>query len=94
MLPSPPDSEEWPTSYKRGCVGLANAVADIADRTLLNLDYVGEWHSHPTGAGTDLSNIDKVAMTEIAKEMAKAGLLGLMLIIGDGGSYTIHLAET
>ena len=94
MLPSPPDSEEWPTSYKRGCVGLANAVADIADRTLLNLGYVGEWHSHPTGAGTDLSNIDKVAMTEIANEMAKAGLPGLMLIVGDGGSYMIHAAES
>ena len=93
MLPSPPDSEEWPTSYKRGSVGLATAVADIADRTLLNIEYVGEWHSHPAGAGTDMSGIDKIAMKEIAGEMAKAGLPGLMLIVGDGGAYTIHLAK-
>ena len=93
MLPSPPDSEEWPTSYKRGSAGLAAAVADIADRTLLNLEYVGEWHSHPTGAGTDMSDIDKIAMKEIAGEMAKAGLPRLMLIAGDDGSYTIHLVE-
>jgi ThiF family protein/JAB domain-containing protein similar to deubiquitination enzymes len=93
MLPSPPDSEEWPTSYKRGSAGLAAAVAGIADRTLLNLEYVGEWHSHPTGAGTDMSGTDKIAMREISGEMAKAGLPGLMLIAGDSGSYTIHLAE-
>lgn len=94
MLPSPPDSEEWPTSYKRGSAGLAAAVADVADRTLLNLEYVGEWHSHPTDAGTDMSDTDKIAMKEIAGEMAKAGLPGSMLIAGDGGSYTIHLAES
>jgi hypothetical protein len=93
MLPSPPDSEEWPTSYKRGSAGLAAAVADIADRTLLNLEYVGEWHSHPTGAGTDMSDTDKIAMKEIAGEMAKAGLPGLMLIAANSGSYTIHLAD-
>jgi hypothetical protein len=92
-LPSPPDSEEWPTSYKRGCVGLATAVADIAHRTLLNLEYIGEWHSHPAGAGTNRSNTDDVAMAEIAGEMQKAGLPGLMLIVGDGGSYTFHLVE-
>jgi hypothetical protein len=93
MLPSPPDSEEWPTSYKRGSAGLVVAIAGIANRTLLNLEYVGEWHSHPTGAGTDMSDTDKIAMKEIAGEMAKAGLPALMLIAGDSGSYTIHVAE-
>jgi hypothetical protein len=94
MLPSPPDSEEWPTSYKRGSAGLATVAADIADRTLLNLEYIGEWHSHPASAGTGMSDIDKIAMEEISGEMGKAGLPGLMLIAGDRGSYTIHLAET
>jgi Prokaryotic E2 family A/Prokaryotic homologs of the JAB domain/ThiF family len=94
MLPSPPDSEEWPTSYKRGCTGLRAALAEVEERTLLNLEYVGEWHSHPEGAATDMSDIDKVAMTEIAGEMAKAGLPGLMWIASDSGSYAIHLAES
>jgi hypothetical protein len=40
-----------------------------------------------------MSDTDKIAMKEIAGEMAKAGLPGLMLIAGDGGSYTIHLTE-
>ena len=94
MLPSPPDSEEWPTSYKRGSAGLATAVAEIADRTLLNLEYVGEWHSHPAGSGTGMSGTDKIAMKEIAGEMAKAGLPGLMLIAADTGSYAIHLSKS
>jgi hypothetical protein len=67
-------------------------AAAVAERTLLNLKYVGEWHSH-LSAQTDMSDVDKIAMKEISGEMAKEGLPGLMLIIGDGGSYTIHLAE-
>jgi Prokaryotic homologs of the JAB domain len=93
MLPSPPDSDEWPSSYKRGCAGLASAVANIANRTLLNLDYIGEWHSHPAGVTTDLSGIDKQAMKEISSEMEKTGLPSLMLIVGGNGSYTFHLAQ-
>jgi E2/UBC family protein A/ThiF family protein/JAB domain-containing protein similar to deubiquitination enzymes len=93
MLPSPPDSDEWPTSYKRGCAGLASSVTKIADRTLLNLDYIGEWHSHPAGVTTDLSEIDKQAMAEIISEMEKTGLPGLMLIVGDNGSYAFHLGQ-
>jgi E2/UBC family protein A/ThiF family protein/JAB domain-containing protein similar to deubiquitination enzymes len=93
MLPSPPDSEEWPTSYKRGCLGLCTAIAEVSDRTLMNLEYVGEWHSHPVGGGTGMSQKDRTAMAEISGEMAKVGLPGLMLIVGDYGSYTPHLAE-
>jgi hypothetical protein len=93
MLSSPPDSEEWPTSYKRGCIGLAQAVREIQDRTLMNLEYIGEWHSHPEGSGTGMSKIDDVAMKEIKGEMSKAGLPGLILIIESSGSYTPHLSE-
>jgi hypothetical protein len=93
MLPSPPDSEEWPTSYKRGCVGLAQAVREIEDKTLLNLEYIGEWHSHPEGCGTRMSKIDAVAMKEIRCEMAKAGLPGLMVIVGSDEAHSYHLAE-
>jgi hypothetical protein len=93
MLPSPPDSEEWPASYKRGCTGLGQAVCEIQDRTLTNLEYVGEWHSHPDGCGTEMSKVDKVAMKEIAEEMSKTGLPGLILIVGADGSYSLHLRD-
>ena len=47
MVPSPPDSEEWPTLYIRGAEGLADRVRQIQASTLHRLRYVGEWHSHP-----------------------------------------------
>jgi hypothetical protein len=93
MLPSPLDSEEWPTSYKRGCVGLAHAVRQVEDRTLLNLEYIGEWHSHPPACRADMSGVDKTAMAEIASEMLKAGLPGLIAIVGDNGIFSVHLSE-
>lgn len=71
MLPSPPDSEQWPTSYKRGCRGLARTVDGIRERTLLNLDYVGEWHSHPEGCSVGQSDKDRHALGEISTEMAQ-----------------------
>ena len=46
-LPSPPDSEEWPTSYIRGCAGLKEAVGEVTSRTAGTVEYLGEWHSHP-----------------------------------------------
>jgi hypothetical protein len=93
MLPSPPESEEWPTSYKRGCAGLAQAIREIERKTLLNLEYIGEWHSHPRGCGTSMSEIDIVAMEGIQGEMSKVGLPGLMVIVGSDGSHSCHLAE-
>jgi len=91
MIPSPPDSEEWPTSYRRGCLGLSQEIADVAERTLMNFEYVGEWHSHPVGSGTKMSKVDRIAMAEISGEMGKTGLLGLMLIVGDDGIFSFHL---
>jgi hypothetical protein len=93
MLPPPVDSEEWPTSYRRGCIGLAQAVQEIERKTLSNLEYIGEWHSHPDGCGTGMSEVDKVAMKEIAEEMSKTGLPGLILIVGADGSYSPHLRD-
>ena len=46
-IPSPPDSAEWPTLYIRGSEGLLPQVKEMATRTGGQLEYVGEWHSHP-----------------------------------------------
>ncbi|MFH1497713.1 MAG: ThiF family adenylyltransferase [Verrucomicrobiota bacterium] len=47
MLPAPPDSEAWPTSFIRGSNGLAHEVDKVARSTLGNVGYVGEWHATP-----------------------------------------------
>jgi len=93
LLPSPPDSEEWPNLYKRGSAGLANTVAAISERTLMNLDYIGEWHSHPTGTTVEQSGQDMLAMVEISIEMAKVGAPGLMLIVGDDGQHAFYVGK-
>lgn len=51
-IPSPPDSEEWPTLYIRGSKGLRHQVEKIVQKTDGALQYVGEWHSHPAGCST------------------------------------------
>jgi len=91
MLPSPPDSEEWPSSYRRGSYGLRQRLTDIGERTLQNIEYIGEWHSHPDNYGVCPSLLDDAALIEISSEMGKAGLPGLMLIVGQNGEYGFHL---
>ena len=93
VLPSPPDSEEWPTSYIRGSKDLTSKLKAIGQRTLDNLEYVGEWHSHPDGCGVNLSEIDKQAVKEIHAEMHPDGLPALMLIIGGQGRCTINVSS-
>ena len=44
---SPADSKEKPTLYIRGCEGLEERVAAISAEAAGELEYIGEWHSHP-----------------------------------------------
>lgn len=83
FIESPPDSEEWPTSYIRGCVGLQEKVRDAEKQTLDQISYVGEWHSHPEGAAVSPSGYDLEAYGWLAERMSAESLPTIMLIIGD-----------
>jgi hypothetical protein len=93
VIASPPDSYEWPTSYIRGCQGLQQLVADIEARTLEQVQYVGEWHSHPRGHSCALSPTDQQALSILAEWRGKEALPALMGIIGEGGQYGWYVAE-
>ena len=80
---SPPDSEEWPTVYIRGCKGLKPKIEKIKETTLGMLDYVGEWHSHPVGCGTEPSEDDCKAFSWLVDTMDVDGKPALMLIAGE-----------
>ena len=84
-VPSPPDSEEWPTLYIRGSQGLGRRVREIGEATGGMLRYVGEWHSHPDGHGVSPSSDDKKVQDWLKNEMGQAGLPALLAIIGDEG---------
>lgn len=81
---SPPDSEEWPTLYIRGAKGLATEVERVTAVTDGQLEYVGEWHSHPDGCPCLPSDDDLKVFGWLTENMNDAGLPSLMGIAGEG----------
>lgn len=79
---SPADSKETPKSFIRGCEGLEERVAAISVETARELEYIGEWHSHPMGYNCDPSNDDLSLFANITDRMTAAGLPALMAIVG------------
>jgi len=81
-IESPPDSEEWPTLYIRGCEGLKAATEEIVRRTDGQLQYIGEWHSHPDGYASDPSTDDRKVFSWLSEHLARDGNPPVMLIAG------------
>lgn len=92
-IPSPPDSAEWPTLYIRGCEGLPQQVADAGLRTSGQVEYVGEWHSHPDGCPARPSGDDLKVFAWLTEHMAGDGLPALMAIVGEGAGSTWYVGE-
>jgi proteasome lid subunit RPN8/RPN11 len=92
-IPSPADSSEWPTAYIRGSEGLLQRIEQIQGITAGNLEYVGEWHSHPFGCPASLSEDDVKALAWLQEMMSNQGLPAVMLIIGNSGERSWNLAE-
>lgn len=84
-IPSPPDSEEWPTLYIRGAQGLYPQVQLVSRKTNSQLEYVGEWHSHPNGCPCLPSEDDLKVFSWLTTNMDDAGLPALMAIAGQHG---------
>jgi proteasome lid subunit RPN8/RPN11 len=93
VLPSPADSEEWPTLYIRGCEGLADQVGQIRRVTGHNLEYIGEWHSHPDGASLVPSDDDMMVFSWLTREMDLEGKPPLMIIAGEAGAAAPYLCQ-
>ena len=92
-LPSPTDSEEWPTMYVRGCEGLISERERIREQTLGNVDYLGEWHSHPPGAATNPSAADEQVFEWIRIHVFVEGRPPVMLIAGQDGEMRLFVDE-
>lgn len=92
-IPSPPDSEEWPTLYIRGSQGLAAQVEAISQATNHQLEYVGEWHSHPNGCACLPSDDDLKVFGWLTTNMSTAGLPALMAIVGQNGISAWYLGQ-
>lgn len=93
-LPAPQDSTGSVTAFERGVSGLAAAVKDAAERSLHQVRYVGEWHSHPRGSSTRPSTTDIRQLCWLTQELGSEGLPALMAIAGDDDQLTVLLAST
>lgn len=80
---SPRDSKAWPSGYIRGVDGLEKFVADAVDRTAKQLQYIGEWHSHPSKCSVTPSGTDCEALQILTEKMGREGLPAIMFIVGD-----------
>lgn len=86
VLPSPPDSIEWPTVYIRGVKGLLQQVERFKEVSGGDLSYVGEWHSHPEGHSANPSEDDRKALEGLKSEIWIDGVPGIIAILGDKGT--------
>ncbi len=82
-IPAPEDSEEWPTSYIRGSSGLEAAVRTATARTGSQLQYIGEWHSHPDGYSANPSEDDCKLFAWLQTYTNQDGYSPVMLIVGE-----------
>jgi proteasome lid subunit RPN8/RPN11 len=92
-VPSPPDSSEWPTLYIRGSNGLVARVRELSDGSGGQLEYIGEWHSHPDGCPTLPSSDDQQVFTWLTEHLAVAGLPALMAIVGENAASSWYMGQ-
>lgn len=90
---SPPDSQEKPTLYIRGCEELAAHVAKISSETAGELEYIGEWHSHPDGCSCAPSLDDLKLFANITDRMTAAGYPAFMAIVAEHNQSAWFLGE-
>lgn len=92
-MPEPEDSQGSVTGFERGVLGLAATVADVAEKSLHQIRYVGEWHSHPVGSSVMPSRVDIAQLEWLSSELEAEGVPALMAIAGDDGAFSFMLVE-
>ena len=93
-ISSPPDSEEWPNSYVRGCAGLRKTIDAGARLTAGVVGYLGEWHSHPEGAACKPSRRDEAFLVWLTRHMSLDGMPALMAIVCAGDAVSWQVASS
>jgi hypothetical protein len=92
-MPAPEDSNASTTGFERGVAGLLKSVTDVAESTMYQLRYVGEWHSHPSRASVRPSSTDLQQVVWLAREMSDEGFPAIMVISGERKRYSILIGD-
>lgn len=82
-LPPPSDSVEERNHFIRGSYGLKPLIDEIQARTLNNLQYVGDWHSHPPEYSAKPSSDDLKLLKSLSNNLRQDGKPALILIAGE-----------
>lgn len=88
-LSEPEDSLRSPTRFERGVVGLAQSIDEVGRRSMHQVRYLGEWHSHPRYANARPSETDIAQLAYLGNELAADGLPGLMAIAAHCGDFSL-----
>jgi proteasome lid subunit RPN8/RPN11 len=92
-LPQPEDSVGSVAGFERGVVGLSDVISRVAQASLYQLRYVGEWHSHPRGASAWPSQIDLAQLAWLGDELEAEGVPALMAIAADDGAFSFMIRD-
>jgi proteasome lid subunit RPN8/RPN11 len=63
--------------------GLKKYIDDVAEITAKQLQYVGEWHSHPRGCNSEPSDIDRAAVANLKLVLGREGYPAIALIVSE-----------
>ena len=92
-MPQPEDSRGSTAGFERGIVGLLDILTDVAQASLHQLRYVGEWHSHPAGSSVWPSQVDIDQLAWLGSELEAEGVPALMSIAGADGTFSVMLLD-
>jgi JAB domain-containing protein similar to deubiquitination enzymes len=94
-LSEPEDSHGTCTGFERGVTGVLEDVNRAVKRSMYQLRYVGEWHSHPRFSPAMPSQIDIAQLEWLGRELAIEGQPGLMAIAAEDGQFgfVVHYKE-
>ena len=77
-LTAPPDSVEEGSGFERGIAGLEHDIRAAMVRTMDQVRYVGEWHSHPPRYTTDPSATDLTQIGWLARVLSMENRPGII----------------
>lgn len=82
-IEAPDDSKESNASFERGVAGVIDEFEKYRKITDGQIQYFGEWHSHPKGCAPTPSGFDEKLYTYLHEKLSRQGYPVLMAIIGN-----------
>lgn len=82
-IKAPSDSKESGNSFERGVEGVITEFEKYRKITENQIQYLGEWHSHPKGCPPTPSTYDKQLYEYLYNSLSRQGYPVLMAIFGD-----------